>query len=535
MVKKIPATLVIGICLLGAGTAASEDLGLGAGARAPTADHRSDGVATTTQPAPAEGPEAERRADGEGKRKLSLVDAVTMALRNNADLRVESLSSTLSEEDVRRSRAIYDPVVTAAASAGANSEPHRGGTDKTVTASAGVTQLLPTGASVTASAHYGGLRGLEHRPGTPDWNHSTSVGVQVTQPLLKNAGRQATELSIVLAKTAHDDSLDHYRSLAADTVLSVVTTYNRLYALQQALDSRKASHEAAQKLLDTVKANLAAGTGRPIDVTNAEYGVVQRLKDLVDAERNKRDQEASLRYLVGLTAEEEITPTDPPTREEPRGSPEQTVRAALDLRLDLKQLRSALTSDELQERVAKHQRLPDLSLVVGGGVTGADGTVGDNLAQMGNGKGYWSAGLQVTMPIGNTAAESDYRKAKIQADQARAQIAALSWRIRNEVESDQRTLISARMQIMVAEKALEQATQRLDEYRKDNQTGTSTTQDVLNAEADLSAARSSRIEAAEAYADAVTQLWHDTGELLDHLGVTIATSDPDTPRGGDGG
>jgi outer membrane protein TolC len=83
----------------------------------------------------------------------------------------------------------------------------------------------------------------------------------------------------------------------------------------------------------------------------------------------------------------------------------------------------------------------------------------------------------------------------------------------------------------VAGRALEQATRRLEEYRRSNQAGTATTQNVLDAEADLSAARSSRVDALEAYAAAVTRLWRDTGELLDHMGVKIDTLHPENWKG----
>ena len=37
------------------------------------------------------------------------------------------------------------------------------------------------------------------------------------------------------------------------------------------------------------------------------------------------------------------------------------------------------------------------------------------------------------------------------------------------------------------------------------------------------------MDAVEAFAFAVTKLWRDTGALLNHQGVHIGTSKPDTP------
>src|SRR3954454_18472378 len=43
---------------------------------------------------------------------LTMRKALQMALLNNVDLRVESLSYSMTKEDVNRSRGIYDPFLT---------------------------------------------------------------------------------------------------------------------------------------------------------------------------------------------------------------------------------------------------------------------------------------------------------------------------------------------------------------------------------------------------------------------------------------
>ena len=134
--------------------------------------------------------------------------------------------------------------------------------------------------------------------------------------------------------------------------------------------------------------------------------------------------------------------------------------------------------------------------------------------------------MQFSFPLGNTTAENDYRRSKIRTEQVQSQIQALAWRIRNDVEADMRALISARLQIQAADRSELFATQRLEEYRKNNQLGTATVQDVLNAENDFNFARNAQIEALETFANAVTKLWRDTGELLDRQGVHIDTSHP---------
>jgi outer membrane protein TolC len=228
-----------------------------------------------------------------------------------------------------------------------------------------------------------------------------------------------------------------------------------------------------------------------------------------------------------MEAKTHIIPIDPPSRAEPPETEEQAVTTALELRPDLKQLRLALQASQLQERVARHQSLPDLSINASGGLTGTAGNLGSSFQQIRETPGtFWSAGIQFSVPFGNTFAGNDYRKSKIRTEQTRNQLRALTWKIRDDVEADMRALVSARLQMQMTDKSRLFAEQRLDEYRKLNRVGTASIQDVINAENDLTSARNAQMDAIEGFAYAVTKLWRDTGVLLDRQGVHIDKSYP---------
>ena len=461
------------------------------------------------------------------KLNLSRASAIEMAIRRNLDVRNEALNSSMAEKDVARSRGMYNPVLTASAGRTASSFPGETFGTTTTNASLGLTQSLPTGGSISAATQSGYTNADQELSGIPSKSWQSSAGITISQPLLKNAGRETTELSITLAANTMQDSLERFRSYVTDTVLSVITSYNHLYTLRQTLESKLAALKSAQNLLDEVKKGKPTAKQR-LEVANVEYAISQKRKELVDAERNVRDQEAGFRYLIGLETRTQIIPTDPPARNEPPETEDEAIKSALELRPDLKQLRLALKSSELQERVARHQSLPDLSVTASGGFSGVAGAVGSTYQQIGEGKGkYWSAGVQLSVPLGNTAAENDYRKSRIRTEQTQNQIKALQWRIRNDVEADMRALISVRLQMQTAENSLRYAEQRREEYLKHTRAGASTVQDVINAENDLTSARNAHLDAAEAFAYAVAKLWRDTGNLLDREGVHIDTSHPE--------
>jgi outer membrane protein TolC len=462
-----------------------------------------------------------------GKIVMSRGFAVAMALGKNPDLRIEALNTVMAETDASRSRGQYDLLLNAGARGGETKA--SGDADvrsSNSAASLGLARFLSTGATVGISTQTGSSATHPAAEGSDGADWQSSVGLTVVQPLLKNAGKEVTEINITLADNALRDSVDRFRVVAIDTVSAVITSYNHLYVLRKVLESRGMALDSARKFLDEIRTRKL-GPLKKLEIANAEYALNQRRKDLVEAERNVSDHEASFRYLIGMEERSQIIPSEPPSRMEPPGTEEQAVSAALESRADLRQLRRALQMSQLQERVAKRQSLPDVSLRASGGLTGAGGSLGDSYQQVGKTPGtFWSAGLELSVPLGNTYAINDYRRRKAQTEQLQNQINALSWLIRNDVEADLRALISARLQIQTADASAQFAVQRLEEYRKNNVSGSATVQDVINAESDLIVAANAQWDALESFANGVTRLWRDTGELLERQEVHVDASDP---------
>lgn len=459
--------------------------------------------------------------------RLTRQAAVEMTIRNNIDLRVDALDSSLSKVAAERSRGIYDPVVSGSINKSTSFYAgERYGTESS-SSSIGVSQYLSTGGSLSAS-----FRTTETEPVSDfvddDWTDwYSSVGITLTQPLLKNSGKETVGLNILVADNAHQRSVERFRSYVIETIYTVVTTYNRLYTLRQELQSRERSLASAQDLLREIKQKGSA-VKHSTAIANTEYVISKRQTELVEALRTMRSKEAKLRYLIGLKTNTEIIPVNPPSREEPFETEDISKELALEHRSDLKMLRMQLAINEVRERVAKHQMLPDVSLVASGGFRGLEEEFSDSLEQIKSGKGkWWSVGVQFSMPIGNTFAESDYRREKLRTLQLKKEIEALEWQVRDRVEDDMRRLMSARLRVQATDKSLRLAQQRVAAYRKDAKKGTDTVKNLLDAEDDLLNARNMQTGAVEDFAYAVAKLWRDTGVLLERQNVVVDTTTPE--------
>jgi len=461
--------------------------------------------------------------------KLSRYTAIAMAIRNNIDLRVRALDSSLAETDIKASRSMYNPQVSLAANyAQTNVAGETYGTED-ISGVMSITQNLSTGGNVAATTWTGPTSAYaDPLYDYTDW--SSAVGITIYQPLLKNAGKEATELGISQDEYAYSGSLESFRDNVIQTVFSVVSEYNRLYVLHQLLESRQAALRSAQQLLQEIKASPKQGENHNIDIANTEYAVSQRQTEYIEAARSVSSKEASLRYLIGVEQKVHILPVDPPSREEPAETEEQAIALSLAQRPDLKELHIQLKSSTLREKVSKRNLMPDLALTAGGGFRGyaEDGTFNDTVTQISDGKGgYWSAGVRISFPLGNDLAESDHRRNTLRTEQLKNQITAAEWKIRDAIQEDNRSLISARLQMMETAKSKALAEQRVAQYQQSRRIGKASVKDLLDAENDLIYARNLELNAVENFAYLVARLWKDIGVLLERQNIRIDTDHPE--------
>ena len=85
--------------------------------------------------------------------KLSRQSAVEMAVKKNIDLKAEALNTSMAKASLAGSKGIYDPVVTAAATTSRTTFPDNDFVDKNTSAFLGVSQLVPSGGTVTAAGN----------------------------------------------------------------------------------------------------------------------------------------------------------------------------------------------------------------------------------------------------------------------------------------------------------------------------------------------------------------------------------------------
>jgi outer membrane protein TolC len=463
----------------------------------------------------------------EGERQLTLKEAIKMAVEKNLDVQAALYTPASAEADIYKNLGIYNPLLSLLANYQNSStlSPNSfitGGMavarQKSITYNAGVSQLVPTGATLGANFNN-------------SWNdnnygigkyYQSNVTLSLTQPLLKNFGRESTDLNINVARFTREGSLEQFKVKLLDTISQVKSQYYQLYSLRKNLEVKRTSLNLAEAILKNTQAQVKAGVLPAMEILNAQFGVATQQKNLIDAERALKDQVDALRLLLQLNDVTDIIPVDSPFRDDYKVDDNQAIQHALASRPDLRQQRVNLKSSELQSRVARNQTLPELDLKASTALTGLSDTYNRDLERAGSGKyPIWIAGLQFTYPLGNDAAKNDYIRSKLAVEQNKIQIKSLEETIANDVRTTARAVRSGYLQLDVTARGRAYAEEVLQAYIKKQKVGLATTKDVLDELNNLVTAQGNEIQAVTDYNNAIVAFWKATGELLEREGITL--------------
>ncbi|MDD2321145.1 MAG: TolC family protein [Geobacteraceae bacterium] len=474
---------------------------------------------------------------GEDVVSLTLKEAIRMALEKNLEVRAELYNPAMDEADIRKNRGIYDPFfsistnyqqsTTQSAStllSGASIS-----RQKNFQADAGINQLVPIGGNLGLFfTNLWNRNNADSSRGFLDEYWQSQLTLSYSQPLLKNFGREATELGIAVAVNNKAASLDQFKSKLIDVVTRVRTAYFTLYSLKENLAAKKTALTLAQKILEDTKGRVRAGVLPAMEVLNAEFGVATREKELIDAEKLLLDQKDVVRILLQTEGNQNLDPVDPPTREKYPVEENEAISLALSQRPDLLAQRVALQTLDLQSRVAHNRIMPDLTFIANTAVTGLERDFGRDMKKVGSADyPVWEVGLQFSYPLGNREAKNDFIKSRLLSEQAQVQLKSLEDTIRNDVRIAIRGITANFLQLDVADRGLAYAEERLRAYIKKNEVGLATTKELVDVQNDLVAAQTNQIRARAEYTIAIGQLWKATGELLEREGIILNEKEAD--------
>lgn len=458
--------------------------------------------------------------------ELTLDEATARALERNLDIAVERLNPQLQDFNLARLRAVYRPTVTSTISQRHQVQPPtsqlNGGLvvqNNQGVYNGGLSQSIPWGGADFSMNWTNQRQETNNSFSNFNPSYNTNLTATYTQPLLRDFLIDGTRQQLRVTSINRDISDIQLRGTLSTTVANVRNSYWELLYAVQAVDVARGSLELADKLVEDNRARVEVGTMAPLDVVQAEAEAATRRQGLAQAEATMQTAEITLKRLIVSGTEDElwrakITPIDRPEfRPEPLDI-EDSVRKSLENRTDLAQARKTIESNDVTMRYLKNQTLPAIDLVANYTAQGVGGTqfirqgLGGTVSQVIPG-GYsdaldrlfardypiWQLQLNVSYPIGASATEAQYARARVQRNQSAAQLRALELQVAAEVTNAALQVESSLKRYEAASVARELAQTRLQAEQSRFEVGLSTNFFVVQAQRDLATVQNSELRA----------------------------------------
>ena len=387
----------------------------------------------------------------------------------------------------------------------------------------------------------------------------------VSQHLLQGFGFLPNRRFIITAKNNRNISDVAFRLQVITTVNQIQNIYWDLVNAYEDVKVKERSIALANKTLSDNKKQVEIGTLAPIEIVRAQSDASTRQQDLIVSLTNLQLEQLLMKNAISRSltdphlADAEVVPTD--TMEIPdkdtNATTQDLVTDALKNRAELSESRIDLTNRDITNKAAKNALLPSLDLYgfYGGSALGGkqnprcvpsviDPVTGKVITQ---GfcdlpiptKGYGStlndlftgsapdkgAGIQLTIPIRNRAAQADQVRSQLEYRQAEMRLNQLENQVRIEVRNALFSVQQDRARVEAAKASVELAKQSLDAEQKKYALGASTNTLVLGTQRDLTQAASNLVSATAAYEKARVELDRVTGKTLENLGIDIADAE----------
>lgn len=476
------------------------------------------------------------------ERHMALDDCIALALERNLDLRIQRIARDTAELDVTAAAgAAYDPSLALRATRSrTETEGTAAGTSEGV--------LATTRTETDENAFTAGLQGetsfhgltydLSARAGdtsgtraaNPFDTTTASAGLTLTQPLLRGFKTPAAHYRVATARALSDEAAVALEQKIQTTVAAVESAFYALVEARETITVHQDALRLAEQLAADTERKVAVGTAFALDARQAASQAASARASLSDARRAAAVAQNALKTLVFADQRAarafDIHPDGDLAAERVPTDPVASGDLALDLRPDLRAQRLALARQGLAVDYQRNQTLPSLDLVLGAGVAASDeDTYSDALSQLASAdEPYWTAGLALTIPIGNRSASAAHRKAQAEADRMRLELQRLEEAALVEVADATAALDTGWDKIAATREARAFAEEALAAEQKKLDSGQSTPFIVLQLQKDLTSARQSEIAAQADYRRLHSALSLAEGTLLHRHHLDLDTS-----------
>ena len=376
--------------------------------------------------------------DGKAPREviLTLQQAVSSCVQNNLGVQQARLEEAMSQAEIIKAEAVFDTVLFAKGGYQRSNIPQPtvdlggGGAgfllnpaaDKRIaTLESGFEQRFATGGNLAVSTKM-----QRQEFGEPDTNDTispnpsylNSLNLTLSQPLLRNFGTDVNLANLRVSRNQDRRALQGLRRSLLDTVARTEALYWQVYVAR----ARLVSVRWLLSVGEDVRALLERR--REYDTSLAQYAdavskVEDRRASVIRAERDLQRGVNELKRAMNdprlpVGGSETIVVVDVPVDQAIRYSVADAMTTTLAQNPGVAMALLSIDDASIGIDVADNGRLPQLDLETSGALYGLSSGFGDSWQELGDNDWLeWAVGATFRQPIGNRAAEAEYRQARL--------------------------------------------------------------------------------------------------------------------------
>lgn len=382
-------------------------------------------------------------------------------------------------------------------------------------AAIGVSMLLKGGATIAAGITSNFLRFLT---GDPRADASSALFADITQPLLRGAGKKVAAERLIQAER---DLLYQLRTFARYRQEFTVQIASRYYSVLQLRDTANNNWQSLQRFhvnVERERAFAAEGKRTQSELGRLEQALLTNENTWIGSVRNYKQRLDEFKIDLGLSTDTKVILDDQELVQlkergimHPTITPEDASKVALAARLDLYTQQDKVDDAQRKVVVAANALKPRLDLVAGADVLS---TPGNQFLKADFDRAAWSAGVDVELPFDRKPERNVYRSALIANERAKRDLTLAEDGIKLDVREAWRTLDQAKRSYEIAAKSLELNIRRVEEQNLLAELGRATALNQVDAQNDLNTAENALTNALVSHTVARLEFWRDMGILF---------------------